>query len=265
MTDARGGYPPSDRGLGHDEAPAPGTPGNGQHTNARTTPTYQTYDTPSRTDAAKDEAGRIGQTARDSGAQVASSATDQARGVAQEGRRQAKDLTREVGNQVNEQAGAQKDKAVSGLRSLSDELRSMAANGQQSGPATDLTHRAAERLGDAAEWLDRREPGHLVEEVRNLARRKPGTFLLGAAVAGVLAGRLTRGAVQAARDDDTPSAGTTTPAGAAPSATNPPSTGSPSGSFAGETYPAGTGTPIADEILVVEDATPAGYRAERDR
>jgi hypothetical protein len=280
MTDAPGGYPPSDRGLGHDEAPVSGTPGNGQQTYAASTTTapttgatYEPYDdSPSRTDAAKEQAGQLGQTAKDSGQQVAATAKDQARGVAQEGRRQAKDLAREASTQVNQQASTQKDKAATGLRSLSDELRSMASSSEQSGPATDLAHQAAQRLGDAAEWLESRDPGHLVEEVRNLARRKPGTFLIGAAVAGVLAGRLTRGAVQAAHDDDTGSNGSSAPSYATSGTSTSATTASTdttsvpqSGSFAGETYPAGSGTPTADEIIVVEDASPAGYGMERNR
>jgi hypothetical protein len=54
---------------------------------------------------------------------------------------------------------------------------------------------------DLAGWLEQREPGELLDEVRALARRKPGTFLLGALAAGVVAGRLTRGAVDATRSD----------------------------------------------------------------
>jgi len=48
--------------------------------------------------------------------------------------------------------------------------------------------------------LQNREPADLLEEVRSFARRKPGLFLLGAAAAGVLAGRLTSG-VKAAHTD----------------------------------------------------------------
>jgi hypothetical protein len=241
MTDAPGGYlPPSDRGLG-----------NGSESYATTAAPVDS--SPSRTGAAKEQAGQLGQTAKDSGQQVASTATDQAKNVAQESRRQAKDLTREVGSQVNEQAGAQKDKATAGLRSLSDELRSMAQGSDQSGPATDLAHQAADKLGDAAQWLESREPGHLVDEVRNLARRKPGTFLIGAAVAGVVAGRLTRGAVQAARSDDSPSGN-----GAAPTngSVAPATTSAPrSGSFAGETSPvdAPIVPPAETEVILVED------------
>ena len=56
-------------------------------------------------------------------------------------------------------------------------------------------------MHDLAGWLDQRDPGELLDEVRGIARRKPGTFLLGALAAGVVAGRLTRGAVDASRSD----------------------------------------------------------------
>jgi hypothetical protein len=52
--------------------------------------------------------------------------------------------------------------------------------------------------------LQSREPAELLDEVRRFARRKPGMFLLGAAAAGVLAGRLTSG-VKAAHSDSGPS------------------------------------------------------------
>jgi hypothetical protein len=187
---------------------------------------------------AKEQAGQLGQTAKDSGRQVAATATEQAKGVADETRRQAKDLTREVASQVNEQAAAQKEKATGALRGLSDELRSMAAHNQQSGPASDLANQAADKLGEVARWLDQREPGHLVEEVRNVARRKPGAFLVG---------RLTRGAVQSARNDD-------------------PDDGVVTNGFVAETYPdestpIGTAAAAETEVLIVEDAPVAsgGY------
>ena len=148
---------------------------------------------------AKEKVAHVGQSAKESGQQVASTAADEATKVTAEARRQAKDLGHEVSNQAQQQAAIGKDKAAGGMRSLADELRSMAQRGEQSGPATDLAHEAADKMNDLAAWLERREPGALLEEVRSLARRKPGTFLLGAAAAGVVAGRLTRGAVQASR------------------------------------------------------------------
>ncbi|KNH11600.1 hypothetical protein ACU18_18885, partial [Arthrobacter sp. ZBG10] len=66
------------------------------------------------------------------------------------------------------------------------------APGEQ-GMATDLIREAAERTSSIAGWLENRDPGSLLSEVQTFARNKPGTFLLLAAGAGILAGRLTRG------------------------------------------------------------------------
>jgi hypothetical protein len=57
------------------------------------------------------------------------------------------------------------------------------------------------RVDDVANWLDGRQPGDLLGELKSFARRRPGTFLLGALAAGVVAGRLTRGAVAAHSDE----------------------------------------------------------------
>jgi hypothetical protein len=51
---------------------------------------------------------------------------------------------------------------------------------------------AAERTRTVASWLGRHTPDDLVSGVRAVARRKPGMFLTGAVITGVLAGRLTR-------------------------------------------------------------------------
>lgn len=164
--------------------------------------------TPPTTDAAKEQATQVGQTVKESGQKVAGTTVEQGKNVLDEGRTQARRLGREVGNQVTEQTSAQKDKAATGLRSLSDELRGM-ANGQgaPSGVAGDLVQQASAKAGELAEWLEQRDPGTLLEEVRGMARRKPGTFLLGALAAGVVAGRLTRGAVDASKDQDVTGSG----------------------------------------------------------
>jgi hypothetical protein len=84
----------------------------------------------------------------------------------------------------------------------------------------DLARQAADKAHAFAGWLDQRDPGSLLEEIRQLARRKPGTFLLGAALAGVAAGRLTRGAVDANSSATSPD-GTGVPAGSSMHAATP--------------------------------------------
>lgn len=148
---------------------------------------------PSTADVARDEAAGVGQHAREAGGQVAQTAADQARQVAAETRRQARDLLGEAQGQARDQASAQQQKAAQQLHSVADELDQMAVNGGQSGLATEFARQAADRMHGAASWLEQREPADLLDEVRNFARRRPGAFLIGAAVAGLVAGRLTRG------------------------------------------------------------------------
>ena len=159
---------------------------------------------PSKTGVARDEAASVGQSVRDAGGQVAETATGQAKQVASEAGRQARDLLGEAQEQAREQALTQQHKAAEQLRTLAGELNEMAAKSGQSGMAAELAQQASERIGGAASWLEKREPGDLLDEVRGFARRRPGAFLLGAVVAGVVAGRLTRGVAAAARSDGQP-------------------------------------------------------------
>ena len=148
---------------------------------------------PSTTDIAKDEAADVGQHAREAGSQVAQTAADQARQVVAETSRQARDLLGEAQGQARDQVSTQQQKAAQQLRTVADELHEMVAKGGQSGLATEVARQAADRAGRAASWLEQREPGDLLDSVRDFARRRPGAFLAGAAVAGLAAGRLTRG------------------------------------------------------------------------
>jgi hypothetical protein len=169
-----------------------------------TRPSTRTDESLGAVDAARDQAGKVGQHAGEKGSQLAETAADQAKQVTAEAGRQARDLIDEARGQVGSEALAQQQKVAIGLRSLVDELTSMAEKGGQSGPATEIANQAAEQVRRAATWLDQREPGDLVGELRRLGRQHPGTFLLGAALAGVLVGRLTRGAVEAAAHGDVP-------------------------------------------------------------
>jgi len=150
---------------------------------------------------AKESGAQVAQTAKESGAQVAQTAVDQAKSVASEAQRQTRNLVGEAQGQLKDQARTQQQRAREGLRSLGHELHSMARNSDQSGPATEFAHQAGDRAHAMADWLEQREPGDLLDELRRFARRRPGAFVFGALVAGVVAGRMTRGIV-AARSDE---------------------------------------------------------------
>ena len=167
-----------------------------------TTDTYPSTTDRSTSTAAKQQAGQVVGDAKESGKHVAGTAVDEGKQVLAEGRRQVKDLAGTARQQVDEQSRAQKDKATAGLRGLADELQTIGSGtGGQSGVVTDLAQQAASRVQDVAGWLESRNPGELVAELRGVARRHPGTFLLGALAAGLVAGRLTRGAVDSSRSD----------------------------------------------------------------
>jgi hypothetical protein len=140
----------------------------------------------------KDEAGRVAGSAAEAGKDVAATAAEQAKNVAGEAKSQAKDLYRQTQQELREQAAQQQQRVASGLRSVGDELQQMAASSEQGGLASDLVRQAAQRTQSVAGWLDQRDPGSLLEEVKSYARRNPGTFIAAAAIAGALAGRLTR-------------------------------------------------------------------------
>ncbi|HEX6755189.1 MAG TPA: hypothetical protein VF109_04515 [Mycobacteriales bacterium] len=147
--------------------------------------------TESTSETAKEQAGRVGQTAAQAGGDVARTAREQAANVAGEAEQRARDLLGEARGQARDQAGAQKQRAVKGLHGLSDELEQMAGSG--GGLSAEVARQVSGRARELARHLDRHEPVELLDQVREYARRRPLAFLAGAALAGVVAGRLTRG------------------------------------------------------------------------
>ena len=190
------------------DAPFPPPATTGATSPSSTTQSTGTSKAQETKDAALGEAKNVGQTAAEAGSQVASVATDQAKQVVQETQRQAKDLLDQGRSQVKDQVVTQQQKAGQSLSSLAQELRSLADGTSEGapGPARDLLQQASSSVENFASMLQNREPAQLLDDVRSFARRKPGLFLLGAAAAGVLAGRLTSG-VKAAHSDTSSATG----------------------------------------------------------
>lgn len=149
---------------------------------------------------AGDRAADVKDVAVDAGQHVAGVAKEEIRQVGTETKKQAKDLYRETQAELAEQAATQQKRVALGIRSLGDELGEMAGASETQGVASDLAQQAATRAAGIADWLEQRDPGSLLREVKNYAQRKPGTFIALAAVAGVLAGRLTRGVIEENKD-----------------------------------------------------------------
>ncbi len=199
------GYGTTGTDAGYDTA-AGGTPGYGAAgagtTDYTGTPGYQDG-TSSKKDVAKDEAANVAGHAAGAAQNVAETAKAEAANVASEAKNSARDLLHQAKSDLTSQAGTQQAKAAEGIRSISSQLRSMADAPDQQGVASDLIRQAADRSASVASWLDNRDPGSLLDEVKSFARQRPGTFLLVAAGAGLLAGRLGRSLQAGAPDTGT--------------------------------------------------------------
>lgn len=138
-------------------------------------------------ETAKDEAGNVAGTAREQAGAVVGEARSQVGRIASQARDQATDRVRGQHNQL-----------VDRLRGLSDEFAEMGGDGNSPGKA--LIGDLGQRGQRVADYLADRGPEGLVSELTDFARRKPFTFLAGAAVAGFLVGRLGKNVWKAQQD-----------------------------------------------------------------
>ena len=162
--------------------------------------------------AAKEQAQKVSEDAKEAAGRVAGVTKDQAERVGAEATSQTKKLLGEATDELKGQAAEQQKKVAAGLRSVGNELGDMADGSSEGGVAAELVRALGDRADSVAGWLDGRDPGSLLREVKQFAARKPGTFIAIAAGAGLLAGRLSKSLITAnATDDDS-----TTAPGSAP-------------------------------------------------
>ncbi|MET3935570.1 hypothetical protein [Arthrobacter sp. OAP107] len=209
------------------------------------TPGYQDAAT-SKKDVAKDEAANVAGEAKGAAQNVAETAKTEAKNVAYEAKNSARDLLHQAKSDLTDQAGTQQAKAAEGIRNVSSQLRTMADAPDQQGVAADLVRQVADRSESVASWLDNRDPGSLLNEVKSFARQRPGTFLLLAAGAGLLAGRLGRSLQAGAPETGTAAGYGSTGGTVPPYPMQPPAT---EGSL-----DAGVGAPLYDHAELGEPA-----------
>lgn len=149
----------------------------------------------SKTGVAKDEAQAVGAQAKEGAKHLVDVGKGEAANVASEAGHQVRNLIDQSRSQLVDQSSQQQQRLAEGLRALGEELSDMASGSEQQGVASDLAQQASERVNDVAGWLENREPGALVDELKDFARRRPGAFLASTAALGLLAGRFSRGLV----------------------------------------------------------------------
>jgi hypothetical protein len=218
------------------------------------------------------EAKGVASTAADSGGQLAHTAAEEMKQVVDGATREGRDLVQEGREQLMTQARDGQQKAARSLHTLADQLRQMSDQTAEPGVASDVTRQVSERTRSVAQWLEHREPGELLEDVRRFARRRPGVFLAGAAIAGVLVGRVTRGAVAHQKDetgDGGQSVGGRPAVGQDQSAATAVGTGETGGAAlpaaavpATPTMPGGYSAPPPDPVLPGSPGLPTPGRVE---
>ncbi|MFP3902061.1 MAG: hypothetical protein ACLFXM_14505 [Acidimicrobiia bacterium] len=166
---------------------------------------------------------------------MATDARQQASKVASEASHQARNLAGEARHAVEDQARGQAHRLAETLDGMGGKLQALAhGEADRAGELTEYVDDLGRRLHGVSERLETQGLEGVIDDVQRFARRRPGMFLVSAAAAGFLAGRLARGARQADGQESGPQpatapagAGATTPTGpgttisAAPQDTGP--------------------------------------------
>jgi hypothetical protein len=152
-------------------------------------------------DVAKEQASQVSGAAQEQASAVAGTAKEQAAQVAGDVRAHAQDLMGQTTSQVGAQADEQTQRLAGNLRQVSEHFRTMATSGEPGSTAHTLVDEASRRSGELSAYLDGHQVGEIINDVKGFARRRPGAFILGSAIAGLLVGRLGR-AVKDAPDSE---------------------------------------------------------------
>ncbi|MFI8345300.1 hypothetical protein ACIF8W_35325 [Streptomyces sp. NPDC085639] len=176
-------------------------------------------------------------------AEVGGTAKDQAANVVGEATAQARDLVGELRTQLTDQAQTQTQRLAENVRRLSQELRELGENGRPDSTMADVARQIADGGHQIAAHVEKRGPDGLVGDLQSFARRRPGVFLAGAALAGFVVARAGK-SVSAAGSAGIPSAAHDDSSGA-PSPTPSREAGPVAGPDAGRSaVPVGTGDPL---------------------
>lgn len=203
---------------------------------------------------AKEQASAVKDTAVDKGQQVVEVAKEQAAAVTAEASNHAKDLLSQGRDELGSQLVTQQQRLGSLVHSFAEELGSMGSSADNPGPLSGLAKQGSRTVGELAHRLENSEPSDLLNDVRNFARRRPVVFLTGAALAGILVGRLSRSLASEAHDNKV----------AAETPALPASTGTyGAGSYSTGGYETGAyaaaGTYATDAPTYAADAPVGGY------
>lgn len=142
---------------------------------------------------AQDKAGEGAGLVGDKAAEVAGTAKEQVANVAGEAGAQARDLAGQLRGRLQDQAQSQTQRLAENVHRLADELREMGESGQSDSRVAGAVRQIADGGHQVASRLERRGPDGLLGDLQDFARRRPGVFLAGAALAGFAVARAGKG------------------------------------------------------------------------
>ncbi|MFD3808706.1 hypothetical protein ACFWSF_14895 [Streptomyces sp. NPDC058611] len=197
------------------------------------------------THTVQDKAGESASLVGGKAAEVGGTAKEQAANVVGEATAQARDLVGELRTQLTGQAETQTQRLAENVRRLSQELRELGENGKPDSTMADVARQIADGGHQVAAHVEKRGPDGLISDLQSFARRRPGVFLAGAALAGFVVARAGKSVSAAASSPA--SGGSSADPGAPAPAVSRPSTGSAEASPVGGPRPQQSGIPAGYE------------------
>jgi hypothetical protein len=131
------------------------------------------------------------QGAREQAGAIAETVKSTTKDVAGEAKQQAKSALSQMRDDAKTRADDEAGRVAQTLRQTSEQLHSVSANTDQ-GLVSTLAQEGARATERLAGRLDEGGVDAVLADVRSFARRNPGSFLVGAAFAGFVAGRIAR-------------------------------------------------------------------------
>lgn len=158
----------------------------------------------SRGPSAAEKASEVSKQVSTQAARVGDTAVEQAKRVSQQTTFQAQSLLDQSKQHLREQAGVQTRQLADAVERLGNQVQALVdGEPEQAGALSAQAQTAAVKLETFAEEIRARGLDGAVREVEHFGRRRPGLFLLGAAVLGFGVGRMVRtGALQQAGHSD---------------------------------------------------------------
>lgn len=120
-------------------------------------------------------------------------AAGEASGMKDELSAQTRRVFGDARHELTTQAQERSDRLAETMRTLATRVQAMAdGRTAEAGPLPDFARNAASQASRFAESLGSRDIEGVLDDLRMQARRRPGMFLVGAGLAGVMVGRLAR-------------------------------------------------------------------------